>query len=375
MRRTAAIALASLLAATSCRGGDAPSSPVAATTSTTTENVIVSSEQATLAGIEAFRVRYRSTSVLGEPIEVTGIVAEPEGEPPTGGWPIVAFAHGTTGGADTCAPSVNDLSGYGAVIEVAASAGYVVAATDYEGIGGPGEHPYLNGVSAAQSMVDSVRAAVELLDGRASTRWLAVGHSQGGHAALFAAELAPAMAPELTLLGSVAIAPASFLPRFAALEGTPASAFLALAVSGFLAAEPAVDAATVVTEAGEAAVEAARTVCLGELDGVLANNGRADLVQPGATEAGTPFGDYLLANDPGQAATVVPIFVAQGDADTLVVAEATAATVASLCGLGDTVDSRVYPGADHASVLVAAAGDVLAWMADRVADLPVASSC
>ena len=40
--------------------------------------------------------------------------------------------------------------------------GYIVAATDYQGLGGPGPHPYLGGPSAAHSVLDIGRAAREV---------------------------------------------------------------------------------------------------------------------------------------------------------------------------------------------------------------------
>ena len=126
----------------------------------------------------------------------------------------MSWAHGTTGIADVCAPSRNPKGPYtfyaakqfGAWLK----AGYAVANTDYEGLGTPGIHPYLVGRSEGRGVVDIVRAARQL-DGRLSRRYVIAGHSQGGHAALFAAALAPHWAPDLRLRGVAAFAPASHL--------------------------------------------------------------------------------------------------------------------------------------------------------------------
>lgn len=50
-----------------------------------------------------YRVMYRSESLEGDPIAVTGIVLVPEGDAPAGGRPLLTVAHGTTGVA-TSAP-------------------------------------------------------------------------------------------------------------------------------------------------------------------------------------------------------------------------------------------------------------------------------
>jgi hypothetical protein len=55
---------------------------------------------------QAFRVRYGSTGVRGEPITVSGVIIVPQGPAPPGGRPIVAWAHPTTGVVSQCAPSL-----------------------------------------------------------------------------------------------------------------------------------------------------------------------------------------------------------------------------------------------------------------------------
>ena len=104
---------------------------------------------------------YRSTSPTGAPIAVSGTVAVPKGNAPRGGWPVITWAHGTTGIADACAPSrANVLGGYdNPLLNRWLQAGYAVVRTDYEGLGTPGDHPYLIGVSEGRSVLDMVRAA------------------------------------------------------------------------------------------------------------------------------------------------------------------------------------------------------------------------
>lgn len=112
-------------------------------------------------------ITYGSANARDEPITVTGTVSVPAAPPPPGGWPVISWAHGTTGTADACVPSADRPGGpahsyVGLVDQVLdrwVAAGYAVVQTDYEGLGTPGEHPYLNGVSEANTVVDIVRAA------------------------------------------------------------------------------------------------------------------------------------------------------------------------------------------------------------------------
>ena len=130
-------------------------------------------------GARAYRVVYHSADSGNRPIDVTGVVIIPAGDSPPAGRNIVAWAHGTSGIADECAPSTNNwlfssIAGLASLLRQ----GYIVAATDYQGLGGPGPHPYLVGPSAAHSVLDAVRAAREVSLASASNRFAVWGESQ-----------------------------------------------------------------------------------------------------------------------------------------------------------------------------------------------------
>ena len=140
----------------------------------------------------------------------------------------ISWAHGTTGIADQCAPSrdgsnARSVSYAYPLLQRWLKAGYAVVRTDYEGLGTPGDHPYLIGRSEGHSVLDAVRAARKL-DKRLGKRVVIAGHSQGGQSALWAASLAPKYTPDLKLRGTVAFAPVSHLA-----EQTRAAAGPALA--------------------------------------------------------------------------------------------------------------------------------------------------
>src|ERR1700721_1773115 len=163
-------------------------------------------------GATAYRVLYRSTGLDDKPILVSGVVIVPPGDPPPGGRPIVAWAHPTSGVVPRCAPSLaiflfEQIQGLRSFVRD----GYVVAATDYPGLGTAEPHPYLVGTSEARAVLDSVRVAGSLPGAGGGKKFVVWCHSQGGHAALFTGLIAKTYAPELDLLGVAAAAPATDL--------------------------------------------------------------------------------------------------------------------------------------------------------------------
>jgi len=165
-----------------------------------------------LGGGRAYRVLFHSTSISGADIAESGLVVVPGGSPPPGGFPIVSWAHGTTGVAAGCAPSLEGTSSLPDLRALLRDR-VIVAATDYEGLGGPGVHPYLVGLSEAQGVLDAARAARALAGGEAGNTVVAAGYSQGGQAALFTGEVAQSYAPELFLAGVAAIVELDEGPR------------------------------------------------------------------------------------------------------------------------------------------------------------------
>ena len=160
--------------------------------------------------VDSARVVYRSTSGdTGKQTVVSGSVFTPKGKPPIGGWPVIAFGHGTTGIDEPCAPSLSEnLLGFSSIVAGYANLGYAVALPDYEGLGSPGVHPYTDARTAGLNMIDAVRALRHTFPD-VSNRWAAVGGSQGGGAAWAADEQAASYAPELDLVGAVAYVPAA----------------------------------------------------------------------------------------------------------------------------------------------------------------------
>jgi alpha-beta hydrolase superfamily lysophospholipase len=157
------------------------------------------------AGAHAERILYVSRSLDGTPVAASGVVLIPAGPPPRRGWPVIAWAHGTSGVARMCAPSLMKDVEYGSEgLMPMVAAGFAVVATDYVGLGTPGPHQYDNKIAQANDVVYSIpsaRAAVPSL-GR---RWVAIGHSQGGVAVWGVAEL-EAKLDDPTYSGAISVA-------------------------------------------------------------------------------------------------------------------------------------------------------------------------
>lgn len=406
MRRLAAAVLLVALVAAGCSSGDDQSTTAASTTTTTARtapagdafyqppnplppgkpgDVIWASTVAAPEGTKAWRILYRSTTVKGDPTAVSALLFAPatrgDTATPT---PILAYAHGTTGLADRCAPSKtyveNPKSGEAIAIARDLLAKYVVVATDYEGLGTPGVHPYVVGLSEGRDVLDSIRAAQRFsadhdLGASAQSKSVVWGHSQGGGAALLTAELAPTYAPDANLAGAVAGAPASELKLLGtALRTSPFFGYLFMAAAGFHAAYPELDESTVFTPAGIAAVEKAGESCSGDI--VAEYRGKDPNLylkaDPGTTE---PFASILEENSPGVRATKVPIFMYQGEADEQIPVVASKLVLDRYCKNGTTAYRKTYPGATHTSVIPLALGEIESYLADRLAGKPAPSSC
>ncbi|GAA0594172.1 alpha/beta hydrolase family protein [Actinomadura livida] len=332
------------------------------------------------------KITYTSEGVGGKRITVTGTVAIPKGPAPRGGWPVLSWAHGTTGTADVCAPSADTPTGpahdYLAYseryLDKWVSHGYAVVQTDYEGLGTLGGHPYMNGVSHANTVVDIVRAARDM-DRRIGRDWYAAGHSQGGQAALFSA--AQRQTPrDVRLKGSLALAPGSFISQTpgyvrAGLPGAQgALPFLFVMLTGSQAADPSLVPEDLVTEEAAPLVGATRTsACTAQLRELSADLPPEKVFRADADL--TPLEDYLRSQEPLGLNLKVPTFVLQGLTDTQVTPGATKTVVADLCTRYGGVTYGEFEGADHRGLLDVSFEEALNYVQDLRAGRTPPSAC
>ncbi|HPU12808.1 MAG TPA: alpha/beta fold hydrolase [Aeromicrobium sp.] len=326
-------------------------------------------------------VLYAQEGLGRKTVGTSGFVSVPKGKAPAGGWPVVTWAHGTTGIADQCAPTRLDVSAApansGAALTVGQlnrwlDAGYAVVGTDYEGLGTPGVHPYLIGSSEGKAVLDIVTAAREL-NPDISNRVLIAGHSQGGHAALWASSLAPFYARDLDVVGTLAIAPPSHLSLAAevALSGevnVPAG-FVAMILTGLETAYPGkVPIADLVNERGQKLMPKTLESCATELF-EKQNFGQTPMhkmAKPGADP--TRVKDLLDANDPSFPTIKGPILIVQGTADKVVPMILTDTLAKAYTQRGFDVQYTKYRGAEHSPVLAVAAKQMDAFTASAFSD-------
>lgn len=340
-----------------------------------------------LAGAGAMvRVVYRSTAGYagGFGTDVSGVIAVPAGAAPPGGWPVVALGHGTTGTDVKCGPSdYPDLLGEDGNVARLLARGYVVAASDYQGLGtsveSPRTHPYLEPNTAAYNMIDAVRAARNVVP-EASRNWAAMGASQGGQAAWAAAEHADDYGQGLDFVGSAALAPAADLSPItdAGLDLAYTDAqkiFIPNLVAGLREVHPDLDPADYM-RGGLAAGAEAFTSC-GPTSMADKFSAATDIAPGDARiadeEALERLRGILIADALPAEPADGPLFVAYGDKDSIILSAWTTAALQRACAQGDVIEIVRKPEGGHTNLGVT--DDAVAWIADRFAGQPAPDTC
>jgi len=327
-------------------------------------------------GARAVRILYHSLNATGGDVATSGVVLIPSGLPPPNGWPVIAWAHGTSGVARPCAPSAMKDVYYGEEgLMPMVAAGFAVVATDYHGLGTEGAHQYVNKVAQARDVVYSIPAARAAVPGLGS-RWVVDGHSQGGLAAWGVAEAEHDL-KDPRYLGAVSVAGAAReVDFFTHLSNTPGVGFyLAFMAAGIHARYPEFNPRVLLS------------------DSMLKHY--ADVTTKGcfyygyATYAAVPGGSLLRPNwqkSPwvhrffegnalGNKPIGGPLFVIAGEADQTVPLEGVRAAVKQLCAAKQPVTFRSYPGLDHDPTMVTSTRDQLEWIRSLFAGKTPASNC
>lgn len=364
--RTLVGAAAALAALTGCSTATRPESELSAGRLLTARPLTTA---AALPSADTQLITYVSDDSHGEPVVVSGTVSIPRTPPPEDGWPVVSWAHGTTGYADTCAPSADTADGLAhdyvglvtPMLDSWVQRGYAVVQTDYQGLGTPGGHPYVDGVSEANTVTDILRAARQL-DPDIGAKWVVIGHSQGGQAALFTAQEAEGRDPDLDLVGAVSLAPGGVgmnqavdLIQAGNPEVEAAQRFLPLLVLGAAVVDPSIEPDQIFSSRARPLLITARTECVAQVDALpLVPSGQvfAPDAELGALRA------HLGRQDPTRLTPRVPVMLAQGDADAAVSPAGVDGLAKALCSKAVPLDYRAYPGADHRGVIAASLRDV-----------------
>ncbi|MDO8213398.1 lipase family protein [Conexibacter sp. CPCC 206217] len=330
----------------------------------------------------AYEVLYRSTNVQGGAIAVSGTVLVPN--TPWGGAgtrPLTAYASGTQGWDDSCAPSRSMTAGNfdeSFAVTNLLRRGWAVAVTDYPGLGTPGDHQYNVGISEGRAVLDILRSASRIAPAAISARTQVAieGYSQGGGAAGWVLQQQPTYAPDVNLIGVAGGGtPANLQAVKANIDGTAFFAFLAGTAIGFRGGYPALNVNRYLTLYGRLAIGTLNSLCQLPALGLFAFHhlteytiGNVDpTTQPG-------FAAALNENNLGTIRPPVPVLQYHGTYDEVIPVAVEQRLHRQWCALGATTKLSQYP-LEHVTTQLGAQIEVVQWLADRFAGRAAPSTC
>lgn len=387
MFRLLAFLLFLAIAAASCTGDDATESELEggngadtsiryyenpATQGSGAPGDLLSDEPIPLAELDGVghRITYASTTPAGDVVHVTGVVIVPDAGDGDG-HPVAVWGHPTVGVGTDCAPSLRDpfpLDGAQRLLD----AGFIVAAPDYDGLGSGGIHPYLVGESEGRAVLDIARAAGELGGTDVVVAW---GHSQGGHAVLWARSIVADYAPDLDLKATAAAAPPTDLAQFLD-PGFTDPAILPVTTQTAIAWEQVYENAGLTDLASDAAREAAAgagSTCFVDI-AAFTTELEIDDVWVSDPDDVEGWGELTAANSVDAAAGTGPVFLSHGGADELVPIDGSVALADALCARGESVTPRFDDAWTHGSSYTDTLDEMLTWLIDATG-APPPSEC
>lgn len=334
------------------------------------------------AGSQALKILYSTTYSDGTPALASAVVSIPDA-PSAQPRLVLAWQHGTTGVTQACGPSVGTeaLTNLGIPgIDTMMSKGWVVVATDYPGQGTAGRYPYLVGQGEGRATLDAIRAVKHLKEADASSEAMIWGHSQGGHATLWAGQIASGYAPELKIRGVAALSAASNpLTLAETVTSHPTSPAAALITSFVLVPYTDeysdVEFKKTVHPAGQVIVSTMAQRCLGAkqtlasvLDGTWAG-AASPLYNLDLSDSDNPQGTpnlvrNRLAENIATGMVNAPLFLGQGQSDEVIPIKIQRELNSKVCAAGKAVSTHEYPDRTHMGVIAPDSpliGDLFAW--------------
>jgi acetyl esterase/lipase len=327
-------------------------------------------------GIKVVRFLYWSKAACSELVPASGVILIPYGNPPNGGWPVVVWAHGTSGVGRPCAPSLmKDLYyGWQGLLQWP-MLGYAVVAPDYAGLGTDVPHQYLLAPAQANDVLNAVPAARKAFP-QLGARWVAVGHSQGATAVLFVAELqGQRKVPDPNYLGAVALSPGTdrLLLLRAAIKNPANHGYLAFLAYGIKAVYPEFQYSDFLTPE---AVKLMLVVKEGGWFVTLATFAHKVPVGKMVLSGAEKNPHFLKLRDMsmiGLKRAHGPIFLAQGDKDTTIPIDTVRIAYKRMLDQGTTAEYKEYAGLDHDSLVFGSFRDQVRWVQDRFDGKPLAN--
>ena len=373
-------------------------------------------------GARAWRIAYISSDIANRKTIATGLVVAPSEKPPKEGRPVVAWAHGTTGTAESCGPSQiidpagplneyflvggNSWTDYGLpALHEFIKAGYVVVGTDYQGLGGGGKHQYVVSVTQGHDAIDSIRAAGDLKETGAGKKAVIYGWSQGGATVLAAASSASYVSQigtasdGIDIVGFVALAPADIAvlaPKQALTEASSEAMLqglfksfsenvfnfthMAMNLWGTQAAFPdKLQLTDVFTDEGAKVIdEIVSKKCMHSAAGTMNytyGSGFSTLMKPQPSNT-MAWATAMLAGSVADEKPIAPVVIFWGTHDTVVPPVMGELYQEQMCNKGANITRMQLPGEQtHFSTPGASQPIYVPWVADRFAGKPLEDGC
>ncbi len=327
-------------------------------------------------GARGVRILYHSRDASGRDVATSGVVLIPAGKAPASGWPVIAWAHGTSGVARRCAPSAMKDVYYGEEgLFPMVRAGFAVIATDYHGLGTEGPHQYVSKSAQAHDVINSIPAAHAAVPGLGKL-WVVDGHSQGGLAAWGVAEM-EAQLKDPDYRGAVVVAGALHFEGFldSAALGRGAGFYFPLLAFGVASQERGVTPADILSPRALAHyADVTEKGCWFYAYATFPDAAPSEMVRPGWNKL-PAIRKFVDDNATVRKPVEGPILMIAGEADQSVPLSGLRATFAAACKKGMNVTFRSYPGLDHDPTMEKSTPDQLAWIKDRLAGKPAHSNC
>ncbi len=286
----------------------------------------------------AWRILYTTTTANGKPAVASAVVVTAKGGS-SSPRPVIAWAHGTTGFAPKCAPSLvraGLTAGALPALDQVIANKWVLVATDYAGLGTKGQHPYLIGEPEARSVLDSIRAAHQLHGLQLAKQTVVWGHSQGGGAALWTGIVAPTYAPDDHVVGVAALSPATALPTiFNAIKDSPVGKIMGpFVLAAYSAFYPSVHFDDYIRPTARVVAHATANRCLSGPEALVsvATNLSKEPIFSRDPDSGA-LGKALTENIPLHP-IAAPLLIGQGLTDALVLPSAQQTYVDAMCKAG-----------------------------------------
>jgi pimeloyl-ACP methyl ester carboxylesterase len=373
----------------------------------------------TVPGSKAWRLAYVSSDGANRPTVVTALIAVPEAPAPAAGRRLVGWAHGTTGTARRCGPSQMDepaqplnqyllpsgtsYNDFGLpAMATLIKRGYVIVATDYQGLGGPGDHQYAQPLTNGRDVINALRAARHFKPAQAGADAIVYGWSQGGGATIGAAgqgayATSAAGVAAINILGFVAMAPQDVGIQMPSGINTEAEAsklvqalnqqfsnnifnvtHLAMMYWGLAAAEPALSLSDLFNPEAAAQVNAImRRKCIHELSASFSysyGNAYQQMLKPTPSNA-LAWVKTIQRQSPALK-PMAPIVIYWGNQDDVVPPRMHQLYFEAACQQGAVISRIQLPGNNtHFSTPAASEPFYLAWMEDRFHRKPVINGC